>query len=110
MSGRVSRRWLIMIIVLVALAVLVLPAPLWAGYFGPDAAAYVTEWRPWRTHLTLRYERTFPSWPQHATMEAHYRDPWPGQARTPGWQIDFLTLKRIGPWLPWIVTGHGSGP
>ena len=43
-------------------------------------------------------------------MEAVYRDPWPGQARTPGWQYNFLTVKRLAPWLPWIVTEQGTGP
>ena len=43
-------------------------------------------------------------------MEGKYRDPRLGQARTPGWQIDFLTLKRLQPWLPWVVTEHATGP
>jgi len=46
----------------------------------------------------------------YETMEAQYRDPWPGQARTPGWQVEFLTLRRVSPWLPWVVTERGSGP
>jgi hypothetical protein len=98
---------------LVALAVFVLSvllAPLWSGYFGPRAVAYVTTWRPWRSHITLRYERVIPGTSQHATIEAQYRDPWPGQARTPGGQYDFLTLERPQPWLPWIVTERGTGP
>jgi hypothetical protein len=112
---RVKRAWTLrrrlVVITVAVLATLVVLAPLWSGYFGPRAAAYVTTWRPWRSHLTLRSERTFPhKWPQHATMEAEYRDPWPGYARTPGWEHDFLTLKRLGPWLPWVVTERGSGP
>ena len=104
-----SRRRLLLI-VLAVLAAVVLAAPLWLGYFGPHTAAYAQTWRPWRTHLTLQYEHVVPGCSRLETMEAHYRDPWPGQARTPGWQVDFLTLRRVGRWLPWVVTGHGSGP
>jgi len=92
------------------IVVVLLLAPFWTGYFGPHAAAYVTTWRPWRSHLSLRYERLLPGSPQRATIEAHYRDPWPGQGRTPGSQVDFLTLERRSPLLPWIVTEHGTGP
>lgn len=111
----VKRAWTVkrrlVVITLAVLVALLLLAPPWSGYFGPRAAAYVTTWRPWRSHLTLRYERTLPQqWPHRATMEAEYRDPWPGQARTAGWQTDFLTLKRLSPWLPWVVTERGSGP
>lgn len=106
---RVSRRRLLLI-VLPALAVVVVAAPLWLGYFGPRTAAYAQTWRPWRTHLTLQYEHVVPGRSARETMEARYRDPWPGQARTPGWQVDFLTVERAGRWLPWIVTERGSGP
>ncbi|HTX70662.1 MAG TPA: hypothetical protein VMH50_16155 [Thermoleophilia bacterium] len=95
------------LIVLAVLAVIALASPLWTGYFGPKAVAYVTTWRPWRTHIALLYEH---DWPQRATMQAEYHDPWPGQARTPGNQVDFLTLRRYQPWLPWMVTEHGTGP
>jgi hypothetical protein len=98
-----------LLIAIAALLLLVLLAPLWSGYFDPKAVAYVTTWRPWRSHISLRYERILPG-SRRATMEAEYRDPWPGQARTPGWQVDFLTLERSHSWLPWIVTERGSGP
>ena len=104
-----SRRRLVLIAVAVLLAVVLL-APLWLGYFGPRTAAYAQTWRPWRTHITLQYERALPGDPPRDTMEAHYRDPWPGQARTPGWQVDFLMVERAASWLPWIVTQRGSGP
>jgi len=103
-----SKRRLLIAGVVAAVALLL--APLWAGYFGPHTAAYVTTWRPWRSHLTLRYERLLPGSPQRATVEAHYRDPWPGEGRTSGPQVDFLTLERPSWWLPWIVTEHGTGP
>jgi hypothetical protein len=104
-----SRRRLLLI-VLAALAAVVLAAPLWLGYFGPRTAAYAQTWRPWRTHLTLQYEHVVSGRAGYETMETHYRDPWPGQARTPGWQVEFLTLRRVSPWLPWVVTERGSGP
>lgn len=58
----------------------------------------------------LRHERTLRGSPARTTMEGKYRDPRLGQARTPGWQIDFPTLKRLQPWLPWVVTEHATGP
>ena len=103
-----TKRRLVIVFAVLLLAVLL--APFWSGYFGPRAVAYVTTWRPWRTHISLRHERTVPGQPQRKTIEAEYRDPWPGQARTPGWQYDFLTLKRPLPFLPWIVTERGTGP
>lgn len=103
------RRWLVLVAV-AALALLVLLAPLWSGYFGPKAAAYVSTWRPWRRHLTVRFEQTFPRWPQRATAVVEYTDPWPGQARTPGHQTDFVTQERLSPWLPWVLIERGSGP
>lgn len=110
MAGRRSRRRWTMVLVLGVLALVVLPLPLWAGYFGPRPAAYVMIWRPWRTRFSLGDEKVLPSWPQHDTMVAEYRDPWPGQARTPGNQVVFVTLERLRPWLPWVVTERGSGP
>lgn len=110
-SPRRTRRRRLVAYGAVSLAVVALLAPLWSGYLGPGAAAYVSAWRPWRTHLELVHGRTVSrTWPQRLTLEAEYRDPWPGQARTPGRQIDFMTLERLRPWLPWIVTAHGTGP
>ncbi len=80
------------------------------GLLQPKAAAYVTLWRPWRTHLTLRFERTLGTWPENSTMTAEYHDPWPGEGRTPGGQFNFITLTRLSPWLPWVVTEQGTGP
>jgi len=102
-----SRRRRLAVAVGALVVIVVLLAPQWLGYFGPRVAAYATTWRPWRTHITLSYEH---DWPQRCTMEVQYRDPWPGQARTPGWQVDFLTLRRYRSWLPWVVSERGSGP
>jgi hypothetical protein len=109
MEVAVSRRRLVLIAVAVLLAVALL-APLWLGYFGPRTAAYAQTWRPWRTHLTMQYARATPGRPSPYTMQANYRDPWPGEARNPGWQVEFLTVERAASWLPWIVTERGSGP
>ena len=95
---------------LLVLAVLALTAPLWLGYFGPGAAAFASVWRPWRTHMTLRYENAHDPSSGRVAITADYRDPWPGQARSPGWQYDFMQVSRNRPWLPWIVTEHGTGP
>jgi hypothetical protein len=96
-----------LLIVLAALAVVVLLAPLWSGYFGPGAAAYATTWRPWRTHVSVRYEHTRA---QRSTLEVYYHDYLPDPTRNPGERIDFLTLKRSRSWLPWVVTERGTGP
>jgi len=98
------------VVALLALAVLALSAPLWLGYFGPDAAAYASVWRPWRTHLTLNHEDVHDLGNGRVAVTAHYRDPWPGQARSPGWQYDFMQVRRSRPWLPWTVAEHGTGP
>jgi hypothetical protein len=110
MLKRWSMRRRILVFALVILAVRALAAPLWLGYFGPDAAAYASIWRPWRTHLTLRHENVYDVSSGRVAITANYRDPWPGQARNPGWQFDFMQLRRSRSWLPWVVTAHGSGP
>ena len=104
-----SRRRLL-VLTPVVLALVMLLAPLWSGYFGPTAVAYVTSWRPWRSHVTVHLDRTFTRWPQRATLVATYTDPWPGEARTPGPQTDFVTVERLNALLPWIVCERGSGP
>jgi hypothetical protein len=43
-------------------------------------------------------------------ITANYRDPWPGTGRSPGWQFDYLQVRRSSPLLPWVVIAHGSGP
>jgi hypothetical protein len=93
-----------------ALAVAVLLTPVWLGYLGPRTAAWATTWRPWRTHLQIEDVETSPVSPHDLGIAIEYRDPWPGQARTPGWQYDFLTLHRPASWLPWLVTERGAGP
>ena len=110
MLRRWSTRRRVLVVALAALAILALSAPLWLGYLGPDAAAYASVWRPWRTHLSLRHENVYDVSTGHVAITASYRDPWPGQARSPGWQYDFMQLERSRSWLPWIVTAHGSGP
>jgi hypothetical protein len=106
-----TRRRRLTVIALVAIIVLALLAPWWSGYFGPTTAAYVTTWLPWRSHLAVHYVHITGQWPQRATVEITYQDPWPGQARSSGQeQTDFLTLVRFSPWLPWVVTERGTGP
>ncbi len=100
----------ILIVTLAVLLVLVLPAPLWSGYFGPTAVTYVTTWRPWRSELAVQLDRTDHASPQHAWLVAEYSDPWPGEARTPGHQTVFVTVERHHPLLPWTVTERGTGP
>jgi hypothetical protein len=106
MHGRHRRVWIILIVCVVALVLL---APLLAGYFGPKAAAYAQTWRPWRSHLGARNDLgTRPSANQ-VLLWVEYSDPWPGQARTPGVQVDFQTVTRVNRLLPWFVSEHGTG-
>ena len=106
-----SRRRRLSTAALALLAAAVLLAPLWMGYFGPEAALYVTTWRPWRSDLGVEFFTYGPGYPdQRVRGEVHYSDPWPGQARTPGRQIVYVTLERAHPLLPWVVTERGTGP
>lgn len=107
MPARRRRFWIIGIVVVVV----ILLAPLCAGFFGPRAAAYAQSWLPWRTHLSVELNPAAPDTSPHRVMASvEYRDPWPGEGRSPGWQIDFETITRVSRWLPWIVTAHGTGP
>jgi len=101
-------RWIIAIVVVVAAVVLL--APWWAGYFGPKDAAYAATWRPWRTHLSVKLDLAPRTSSNEVLLIAKYTDPWPGKARSPGEQIDFMTVKRLSPLLPWVVTEHATGP
>jgi hypothetical protein len=95
---------------LVALIVIVLLTPLWSGYLGPRVAAYVTTWRPWRTHLTMISSPSPGDGPQRASFEIKYKDPWTDAPRIQDWTLDFVTVERSSSWLPWVVTDSGSGP
>lgn len=107
MRRRHRMLWTIGIVIVVA----VLLTPLLAGYGGPRAAAYAQTWRPWRTHLSVQLNPTAPGASSERVMiVAAYRDPWPGTGRHPGHQADFETVTRPSRLLPWIVTGHGTGP
>jgi len=105
-----SRR-LVVLIALAAVVVGLLAAPVWTGYFGPTTATFVSNWRPWRTHLKVQLERVdLDGWPQHTSLVTSYRDPWPGPGLTPGNQFFFVYAQRLSPWLPWTVTSQGTGP
>jgi hypothetical protein len=107
MHGRHRRLWLIVIAGAVALVVL---APLLAGYLGPRAAAFAQTWRPWRTHLSVQADPGPRPSSDEVVLIVKYSDPWPGIARSPGEQIDFQTVSRASPLLPWIVIEHATGP
>jgi len=107
-----SRRRRIVIAPLALLAALVLLAPLWLGYFGPEAAVWARVWRPWRSEVSVELLST----PAHKAgsdrrlAESNFRDPWPGQTFSPGWQTRFHTVQRPSRLLPWIVTETYTGP
>jgi hypothetical protein len=104
------KRWRLLAAGLVFLAVVVLTAPLWSGYLGPEAAAYTTAWRPWRSDLSVELTATKTHTDTDVMVAAHYDDPWPGAGRAPGEQHDFMTVERSNSLLPWRVTAHGTGP
>ena len=106
-----SRKRLLLVGSAVLVAV-VLSAPLWLGYFGPEAGAYASTWRPWRTHITVRLDQP-PSPdpdPSEISLTVQYRDPWPGQASSPGWQNRVVRMRRASVLLPWVVVETGTGP
>ncbi len=107
MRGR--RRRLLVVAGAIVLC-LVLSAPLLAGYLGPRAAAYAQTWRPWRTHLAVEHDPVPGATSDQVMLMVKYTDPWPGIARSPGDQIDFQTVTRVSPLLPWVVTDHATGP
>ena len=96
---------------LVALALFVtlaLLAPLGAGFLGPEAAVYATEWRPWRTDLSVRPHYIEPGHrDDRIELAASFYDHWPSDWQ--GEQAPFVVVERPRSWLPWIVTGHYSG-
>ncbi len=106
-----SRRRRIVTGLLAALVALVLLAPLWLGYFGPETAVWARVWRPWRSEVSVELLST----PTQATAsdrvraESRFNDPWPGEALTPGSQQLFHTVERPSPLLPWIVTATYTG-
>ena len=100
----------VLVVTLVVLVVVVLLVPLWSGYFGPTAVTYVTTWRPWRSDLTVRLDQIPDPDSGHASLTVDYRDPWPGQTSHPGSQVRFVTVRRVHPLLPWVVTERGTGP
>jgi hypothetical protein len=102
------RRWLLL--AAAVLVVVVLSAPLWLGYFGPEPGAYATVWRPWRSDITVQLDQPADSDETQVSLTAQYRDPWPGQAHNPGWQVRVVRMSRPIPLLPWVVTGTGTGP
>jgi hypothetical protein len=107
MHGRRRRLWVIAVACVIVLALL---APLLAGYFGPKAAAYAQTWRPWRSHLVVQNDLAPRRSPNEVLLTVRYSDPWPGQARTPGEQVDFQTVTRLSRLLPWVVREHATGP
>ncbi len=104
------RRYRLWIIVAVMVVALVLLTPLLAGYLGPTAAAYAQTWRPWRTHLSVQSDAAFDPSSGEVMLMVTYFDSWPGAGRSPGEQTDFQTVTRASRLVPWMVTGHGTGP
>jgi len=105
-----SMRRRALVLGLVIAAVLVLSAPLWLGYFGPEAAARASDWRPWRTQFSLRDKAPHDVSTGQVGVTLVYSDPWPGGGRSPGQQFDYMQVKRSSTLLPWVVVAHGSGP
>mgnify|MGYP005843822041 CR=1 FL=1 len=106
-----SRRRRLVTTAVAFLAVALLSAPLWLGYFGPEAAVYATTWLPWRSHLSVELDAFGPGCTDGCVQgEVRYSDPWPGGACDPGTQHRFVTVERAHPLLPWIVTESGTGP
>jgi len=102
-----TRRRLTVLVTLAVLVVLVLALPLIAGYFGPTAAVYATDWRPWRSHLKVQLTH---AGSRDASLTVSYHDPWPGTGLSPGLQFFFVYAHRGASWLPWTVSSQGTGP
>ena len=90
------------LLTLAVLAGAVILAPTWAGYFGPRAAAWSVEWRPWRTPFRAQlYEQH--GW-RMADVEVNY------PARGDEFSGDYLVVvERPRLWLPWLVTEQEYG-
>ena len=108
------RRWSmqrrVLVLTLAVLVVLALSAPLWLGYFGPDARRLrLSVWRPSHTHLTLCQENVYAPGTGHVAIAArHSGDPWPGPARSPGWQMT-LQVERQPLVAGRVVDDHAQG-
>jgi hypothetical protein len=94
------------VVALAVVATVILLAPTWAGFFGPDAAVYGALWRPWRTGYVVRsfdVERG----QQSMQMEFDFSPHWPDAFQ--GDYFHYAVLERPRPWLPWIVTTYFGG-
>ena len=96
------------VILVGALAVIVLLAPLWLGYFGPRMALYAQTWLPWRSHLVVYLDAspTESVWSRQVTGAAQYEDAWPwtDESTVAGPEYVSVTVNRLRVWLPWVVT------
>jgi hypothetical protein len=104
-----SRRRRLTTAVVALLAAIILLAPLWLGYFGAETAVWARVWRPWRTQVSVELVTSPATAPSEATFTVEYRDPWPGEGSSPGWQLRYCTVQRPLPLLPWVVTDTSSG-
>jgi hypothetical protein len=107
-----SRRRRLTVTLLSALTLAALLAPLWVGYFGPTAAVYGKTWRPWRSDYAVTPVdwQQGPGYPdRRIELQVDYRDPWPGDALSPGAQQLYYTVQRSSALLPWVVTGITTG-
>jgi hypothetical protein len=97
-----------MVVMLAVIAVFVLLAPLWAGYFGPESAVYARTWRPWYSGMTVQVFRTEPGQEgETVTMESTFTDHMPGDFE--GRRGYFHSVERHHWLLPWIVTHTYTG-
>jgi len=111
-GNRKQLRRRIAVSAIVVFVLLVLAFPLWSGYFGPKAVAYVQTWRPWRTHLVIE-DATPPSSDRtHGVLlQVNYNDAFRDSTGEPaGPRVRFLMIKRSSSLLPWRVTESGTGP
>jgi hypothetical protein len=101
----------VVIATVVLVVVVALAAPLWSGYFGPKAVAYMQAWRPWRSHVSVQVNSKLdPKRPHDVHLVVTYNDPRPGPAQAAGRQTRFVTVVRPFFLLPWTVTEAGTGP
>ena len=95
-----TARRLVTLLVLAFVAVAVLAAPLWAGYFGPRAAIYAAVWRPWRSDIKVAYldaargASAHESWPRRLDGYVGY------STHDGGWDV---TVERSSSSAPWRV-------
>jgi hypothetical protein len=102
---RVLTAWrLVILLVLAFIAVGVVTAPLWAGYFGPRAAVYAAVWRPWRSDVRVAYLDAA----RGASPATGGHEPWPQRldgyvgysTHDGGWDV---TVERSSSSTPWRV-------